>query len=127
MTEVEYFPLFSDTLSNNFAFVFFLVLKLTLSITAESTLPNYYEIPYFSAHCISDHRISNPNPDPSPDHDYSRLLVRTAVVRNAVGRKGGHRITKGVRGSFTLCINTLLVRTIGNCKILLRVKILLLY
>ena len=54
-------------------------------------------IPYFSAHCISDHRISNtnpnpnPNPDNSPDHDCSHLLVRDAVVRNAVGRKGGHR------------------------------------
>ena len=56
-------------------------------------------IPYFSAHCISDHRISKPNPNPnsnpnpnnSPDHDCSHLLVRDAVVRNAVGRKGGHR------------------------------------
>ena len=65
-------------------------------------------IPYFSAHCISDHRISkptpnpnsnpnpnhsanpNPNPDNSPDHDCSHLLVRDAVVRNAVGRKGGY-------------------------------------
>ena len=49
-------------------------------------------IPYFSAHCISDHRISNPNPNPdrSPDHDCSHLLVRDAVVRNAVCRKGGH-------------------------------------
>ena len=53
-------------------------------------------IPYFSAHCISDHRISkpnpnsnpNPNPNNSPDHDCSHLLVRDAVVRNAVGRKG---------------------------------------
>ena len=60
----------------------------------------YKTIPYFSAHCISDHRISkpnpnsnhNPNPDNSPDHDCSHLLVRDAVVRNAVGRKGGHRI-----------------------------------
>ena len=71
----------------------------------------YRRIPYFSAHCISDHRISkpnpnpnsnpnpnhnpnpnpNPNPDNSPDHDCSHLLVRDAVVRNAVGRKGGHR------------------------------------
>ena len=55
-------------------------------------------IPYFSDHCISDHRISNPNPnpnpnpDPSPDHDCSHLLVRDAVVRNAVGRKGGHSL-----------------------------------
>ena len=66
-------------------------------------------IPYFSAHCISDHRTSkpnpnpnsnpnhnpnpnsNPNPDNSPDHDCSHLLVRDAVVRNEVGRKGGHR------------------------------------
>ena len=61
-------------------------------------------IPHFSAHCISDHRISKPNlnpnlnpnpnpnpiPDPSPDHDCSHLMVRDAVVRNAVGRKGGH-------------------------------------
>ena len=39
-------------------------------------------IPYFSAQCISDHRISNPNP--SPDYDCSHLLVR-----DAVGRKGG--------------------------------------
>ena len=41
-------------------------------------------IPYFS-----DHRISkpNPNPDNSPDHDCSHLLVR-----DAVGRKGGHQI-----------------------------------
>ena len=58
-------------------------------------------IPYFSAHCISDHRISkpypnpnsnpnpnhNPNPDNSPDHDYSHLMVR-----DAVGRKRGHHI-----------------------------------
>ena len=49
-------------------------------------------ISYFSAHCISDHHISNPNhnpstnPDPIPDHDCSHLLVR-----NAVGRKGGHQ------------------------------------
>ena len=59
-------------------------------------------IPYFSTHCISDHRISNskpnpnsnpnPNPNPNPDHDYSHVLVRDAVVRNAVGRKGGHLI-----------------------------------
>ena len=63
-----------------------------------------YSIPYFSAHCISDHRISkpnpnpnsnpnpnhNPNPDNSRDHDCSHLLVRDAVVRNEVGRKGGH-------------------------------------
>ena len=56
-------------------------------------------IPDFSAHCISDHRISkpnpnsnpnpnhnpNPNPDNSPDHDCSHLWVR-----DAVGRKGGH-------------------------------------
>ena len=64
-------------------------------------------IPYFSAHSISDHRTSkpnpnpnsnpnpnhnpNPNPDNSPDHDCSHLLVRDAVVRNEVGRKGGHR------------------------------------
>ena len=61
-------------------------------------------MPYFSAHCISDHRISkpnpnpnsnpnhnsNPNPDNSPDNDCSHLLVRDAVVRNAVCRKGGH-------------------------------------
>ena len=62
-------------------------------------------IPYFSSHCISDHHISkpnpnpnsnpnpnhnpNPNPDNSPYHDCSHLLVRDAVVRNAVGRKGG--------------------------------------
>ena len=49
-------------------------------------------IPYFSAHCISDHLISkpnpNPNPDNSPDHDWSHLLVRDTLVRNAVGRKG---------------------------------------
>ena len=57
-------------------------------------------IPYFSAHCITDHCISNPNPNPnhtpnhnpnpnhSPDHDCSHLLVRDAVGRNAVGRKG---------------------------------------
>ena len=32
----------------------------------------------------------DPNPDPSPDHDCSHLLVRDPVVRNAVGRKGGH-------------------------------------
>ena len=44
--------------------------------------------PYFSAQCISDHSISNPNPDPSPD--CSHLLARDAVDRNAVGRKGGH-------------------------------------
>ena len=65
-------------------------------------------IHYFSAHCISDHRISKPypnpnsnpnpnhnpsaNPDNSPDNDYSHLMVRDAVVRNAVGRKGGHHI-----------------------------------
>ena len=52
-------------------------------------------IPYFSAHCISDHRTSkpnptpnsnpnpnhnpNPNPDNSPDHDCSQILVRDAV------------------------------------------------
>ena len=59
-------------------------------------------IPYFSAHCISDHRTSKPNPNPnsnsnpnpnldnSPDHDCSHLLVRDAVVRNEVGRKGGY-------------------------------------
>ena len=46
-----------------------------------------YKITYFSAHCISDHCTSNPN----PDHDCSHLLVRNAVVRNAVGRKGDHR------------------------------------
>ena len=61
-------------------------------------------ISYFSAHCISDHRVSkpnpnsnlnlnhnpnpNPNPDNSPDHDCFHLLVR-----DAVGRKGGHRPT----------------------------------
>ena len=33
----------------------------------------------------------NPNPDNSPDHDCSHLLVRDAVVRNAVGRKVGNR------------------------------------
>ena len=56
-------------------------------------------IPYFSAHCISDHRIFKPhpnpnpnlNPDNSPDHDCSHLLVRDAVVRNAVDRKRDHR------------------------------------
>ena len=62
-------------------------------------------IPYFSAHCISDHRTSkpnpnpnsnpnhnpnpNPNPDNSPDHYCSHLLVRDAVVRNEVGREKG--------------------------------------
>ena len=55
----------------------------------------YTRVLYFSALCISDHRISNPNPnpnpDPSPDHDYSHLLVRDAVVRNAVGRKGVYK------------------------------------
>ena len=34
----------------------------------------------------------NPNPNNSPDHNCSHLLVRDAVVRNAVGRKGGHRV-----------------------------------
>ena len=67
-------------------------------------ITHFIEIPYLSAHCISDHRISKPNPDPnsnpnpnpnpnpdnSPDHNCSHLLVRDAVVRNAVGRKGGH-------------------------------------
>ena len=50
----------------------------------------FQTIPYFSAHYISDHCISkpitNPNPDNSPDNDCSHLLVR-----DAVGRKGGHR------------------------------------
>ena len=32
-----------------------------------------------------------PNPDNSPDHNCSHLLARDAVVRNAVGRKGGRR------------------------------------
>ena len=55
-------------------------------------------IPYFSAHHMSKPNPNpnpnsnpNPNPDNSPDHDCSHLLVRDAVVRNAVGRKGGHR------------------------------------
>ena len=48
------------------------------------------KIPYFSAHCISDHRISNSNH--IPDHECSHLLVRDAVVRNTVGRKGGHQM-----------------------------------
>ena len=54
-------------------------------------------IPYFSDHCISKPNPNpnsnpNPNPDNSPDHGCSHLLVRDAVVRNAVGRKGGHRL-----------------------------------
>ena len=48
------------------------------------------QITYFSAHCISDHCTSNPNPN--PNHDCSHLLVRDAVVRNAVGRKGDHHV-----------------------------------
>ena len=65
------------------------------------------KIPYFSAHCISDHCISKPNPnhnpnpnpkpDKSPDHDCSHLLVRDAVVRNAVGTKGGHHSKRQCR------------------------------
>ena len=82
----------------------------------------HWTIPYFSAHCISDHRISkpnpnpnsnpnpnhnpspnpNPNPDNSPDHDCSHLLVRDAMVRNAVGRKGGHHIGRAKRDHVSL-------------------------
>ena len=81
----------------------------------------YISIPYFSVHCTSDHRISkpnpnpnsnpnpnhsanpnpNPNPDNSPDNDCSHLLVRDAVVRNAVGRIGGHRIFQVICSFYT--------------------------
>ena len=66
----------------------------------------YLPIPYFSDHCISkpnpnpnsnpnsNHNSNpNPNPDNSPGNDCSHLLVRDTVVRSAVGRKGGHRVS----------------------------------
>ena len=49
----------------------------------------YTRLPTFLPNWISDHCVLNPNPnsnpDHSPDHDCSHLLVR-----NVVGRKGGH-------------------------------------
>ena len=61
----------------------------------------YFLIAYFSAHCISDHRISmpnpnpnpnlnhNPNPDKSPDHDFSPFGQRC----------GGQKFSGQKRGS----------------------------
>ena len=48
------------------------------------TAPNTQRLPTFLPNCISDHCVFNPihNPNYSPDHDCSHLLVR-----NAVGRK----------------------------------------
>ena len=46
-------------------------------------------IPYLSTHSISKPNPNsnpNPNPDNSPEHNCSHLLVR-----DAVGRKGGHQ------------------------------------
>ena len=41
-------------------------------------------IPYFSAHCISDHRTSKPNPNPNsnpnPNHNPTLTLTLTLTI-----------------------------------------------